>query len=278
MQHFDAYFPAAPMMERAELTYKGMDIDLASSKNLTIDAEPRERKNPRAVCYAIDVPSDVRLSVKPEGGFGDYRYLFHELGHALHYANTKEHAFEFKYLGEPTVTETYAFLSEYMLVNSAWVRLRTSMPVAVQKDFMRLQALYRLYFVRRYCAKVLYELQLHNGISNPSRVYSELLASGTGYVPLPSDEKLYLVDVDPLFYAASYLRAWFLEAQLNGKLSRDFGVNWFERPEAGTYLRSLWAHGDRYQGDELVKQIGDEEISPDALWSELKAMVLFSTN
>jgi len=155
------------MVEHAASTYKGMGIDLGSNKNLTIDAEPRERKNPRAVCYLVDIPSDVRLSVKPSGGFGDYRSLFHELGHALHYANTRENAFEFKYLGEPTVTETYAFLSEYLLINNAWVRLRTPMPVTVQKEFLHFQALYRMYFVRRYCAKVLYELQLYGGVTNP---------------------------------------------------------------------------------------------------------------
>ena len=277
MQQYDAHFPARQMLEHATSTYKSMGFDLGSNKNLTIDAEPRERKNPRAVCYLIDIPSDIRLSVKPSGGFGDYRSLFHELGHALHYVNTREHAFEFKYLGEPTVTETYAFLSEYLLINNAWLRLRTPMSVTVQKEFLRLQALYRMYFVRRYCAKVLYELQLHGGVQNPSGLYADLLARYTGHRPLPSDEKRYLVDVDPLFYAASYLRAWFLEGQLNAKLSRDYGVNWFEHPEAGVYLQSLWAEGDRYQGDEFVRRMGEERISPDELLAELRTMVLFST-
>jgi hypothetical protein len=276
-REFDAFFSGASMLERAESTYAGLGINLQSMKNLTIDADSRPLKIPRAVCYAIDVPSDVRLSVKPVGGFDDYRSLFHELGHALHYSHTKEHAFEFKYLGEPTVTENYAFLSEYLLVNQAWLRLRTSMPVRVQKDFLRLQALYRLYFLRRYCAKVLYELQLHNGVANPSSVYAQVLSSSTGYVAIPSDEKHYLVDVDQLFYSASYLRAWLLEGQFHARLNRDYGVNWFERPEAGAYLESLWGYGDRYGGDEFVRRIGYESISPDALLAELKTMVLFST-
>jgi len=276
-REFDAFFSGAPMLERAESTYAGLGINLQSMKNLTIDADSRPLKIPRAVCYAIDVPSDVRLSVKPVGGFDDYRSLFHELGHALHYSHTKEYAFEFKYLGEPTVTENYAFLSEYLLVNQAWLRLRTSMPVRVQKDFLRLQALYRLYFLRRYCAKVLYELQLHDGVANPSSVYAQLLSSSTGYVAIPSDEKHYLVDVDQLFYSASYLRAWLLEGQFHARLNRDYGVNWFERPEAGAYLESLWGYGDRYGGDEFVRRIGYESISPDALLAELKTMVLFST-
>jgi len=42
-------------------------------------------------------------------------------------------------------------------------------------------------------------------------------------------------------------------------------VNWFEHPEAGAYLQSLWAEGDRYQGEEFANRMGAERISPDAL-------------
>ena len=83
--------------------------------------------------------------------------------------------------------------------------------------------------------------------------------------------------MDALFYTASYLRAWFLEAQLNAKLTKDFGVNWFENPKAGGYLQTLWANGDRYNGDEFVKMIGFDAIRPDMLMNELKMMILFST-
>jgi hypothetical protein len=83
--------------------------------------------------------------------------------------------------------------------------------------------------------------------------------------------------VDALFYTASYLRAWFLEAQLNAKLTRDYGVNWFENPKAGEYLRLLWASGDRFEGDEFVRRIGYDAITPDDLLGEMKMMLLFST-
>jgi hypothetical protein len=242
-----------------------------------MDSEPRPAKNPRAVCYSIDVPNDVRLSIKPIGGFDDYSALFHEMGHGEHYANTKENAMEFKYLGESTVTENFAFLSEYTLSNQAWIRLHTKMPTKVEKDFLRFQAFHRLYFVRRYCAKFLYELQLHAGVANPESLYASFQSKAIGHKELPSDRKRYLADVDALFYSASYLRAWFLEAQLNTKLSKDFGVNWFENPKAGEFLKSLWANGDRYNGDEFAGMIGYSAINPDVLMSELKMLVLFST-
>jgi hypothetical protein len=274
---FDKYFLARTMLDVVKSTYKGFGIDVDAQRNLKIDAEPRERKNPRAVCFPIDIPNDIRLSIKPVGGYDDYLSLFHEMGHAQHYANTRENAFEFKYTGEGTVTESFAFLSEYLLLNQAWLRLHTNMPVPVLKDFLRLEAFYRLFYIRRYSAKYLYELQLHAGDPDATARYVILLSGALGYNLLPSDEKRYLVDLDAFYYSATYLRAWFLEAQLNERLTADFGVNWFEQPKAGTYQQLLWQRGDRIDGDELAREIGYKEISPDPLWKEIQMMLLFST-
>ncbi len=79
------------------------------------------------------------------------------------------------------------------------------------------------------------------------------------------------------FMPPGYLRAWFLEAQLNAKLSRDFGANWFENPGAGTLVRSLWQNGDRLNGEELAASLGLGTIGPEAWLEEMKQMVLFST-
>jgi len=129
----------------------------------------------------------------------------------------------------------------------------------------------------RYCAKILYELQLHGNATNAPSLYAQLQARAAGYVSVPSDEKRYLIDVDPLYYAASYIRAWFLESQLNGKLSQDFGANWFEHPAAGEMVRSLWQNGDRLNGEELASSLGLGAIGPEAWLKEMNAMVLFST-
>ena len=274
---FDRYFPSTSMMEVVGNAYKRLGVDLKAEQNLKVDAEDRPGKNPRAVCFPVSVPDDVRLSIKPIGGVDDYAALFHEMGHAQHYANTKEHAFEFKYTGEPTVTESYAFLSEYLLANQAWLRLNSRMPTPVLKAYVRMAAFQRLFMVRRYCAKILYELQLHGGASDAPAVYAQLQARASGYVTVPSDEKRYLTDVDPLYYAASYVRAWFLESQLNGKLSTAYGANWFENPDAGKMLLDLWAHGDRLNGDELAAVLDVGRIAPDAWLAEVKSMVLFST-
>lgn len=273
---FDRYFPAKDMLTTLSTAYRGLGADIASMKNLTIDTAARPAKNPRAACFAIEVPSDVRLSMKPIGGYDDYGALFHEMGHALHYASTKENSFEFKYAGEPTVTESYAFLSEYLLTNQAWLRIRKVMPTPVMKDYIRFMAFYRIWYIRRYCAKFLYEMYLHSGGSRPDSVYAAMQSRAIGYVATPSDAKRYLTDVDEGFYSAGYLRAWFLESQINASLSSQYGVNWFEHPKAGETLRTLWSLGDRLDGDELVRRIGNRVISPAAWLEEIKAMIVLS--
>jgi len=273
---FDKYFTGASLLNVLNSTYSGMGIDIPAMKNLSIDTVGRAGKSPRAVCYPIDVPTDIRLSIKPIGGWNDFSALFHEIGHALHYAGTRENSFEFKYAGEPTVTETYAFLSEYILANQAWLRIRKLMPTPILKDFVRFQAFHRLFFVRRYCAKFLYELQLHSGVSRPDSLYTALQTAAIGTQQTSSDAKRYLADVDAFYYSAGYLRAWFLESQLNEKLTREYGVNWFEHPRAGEYLRSLWAFGDRLNGDEFLRSLGYASISPVAWLAEIKDMLRFS--
>ncbi len=275
-KQFDRYFPPSSMMDALNKTYEGLGIAIDKQRNLKIDSTSLPAKNPRAVCYTINIPNDVRLSIKPIGGVDDYGALFHEMGHGQHYANTRENAFEFKYLGEGTVTESFAFLSEYLLANQAWLRLHTSMPTNVLKDFARFQAFYRLYYVRRYCAKFLYELELHSGVESPQTKYADLQSQAIGFQRIPSDEKHYLADIDAHYYSASYLRAWFLEAQLNATLTKEFGANWFEHPRAGERLRSLWGNGDRLNGTELSTVLGYDGIQPQPLIAEIQSMILFS--
>jgi hypothetical protein len=270
---FDRFFPRGETVASVTKTYRSLGIDLSSQRNLSLDTADRPAKNPRAVCFAITVPGDVRVSIKPAGGVDDFAALYHEMGHAQHYAHVTEHALEFKYLGEATLTETYAFLSEYLLCNPAWLRQNSRLPVPLLKDYARQMALARLYLVRRYCAKFLFEEAFHADARTPDSLYAATLASALGYAVHPSDGKRSLVDMDAHFYSASYLRAWFLEAQLNRWLSGTYGVNWYENPRAGAFLTSLWAQGDRPTAEDIVAAIGESRINCGAWMAEIRDLV-----
>lgn len=279
-ENFDAYFPEKNMLPLLTQALKNMGIDLKLQKNLKINMDKREKKNPRAVCFPIMVPSDVRLSIKPVGGLEDYVSVFHEMGHGQHFANTKEKVFEFQQLGTNAVTESYAFLLEYLLSDPYFMKHYFKLTQEETKEYFKFRAFERVYIVRRYAAKFLYELLLHSGDTHqpPQKMYSKYLSDALKYTPLPSDEKRYLDDVDANFYVVDYVQAWFLEAMLKQRLREKFGKEWFLKKESGAYLKKLWAYGQKLTGEELAKKIGYSGVTPDALVKEIQLMLTYANN
>ena len=265
--HWDASFPAERMLSALKTTLAGLGIDLRGQKNVEIDVEPRPSKSPRAFCAPIEIPGRIALVTKPIGGPDDWRALFHEAGHTEHFAHTSaELPFEHRRLGDNAVTEGWAFLFEGLVSTPEWLEPLLDRESA--KEFCREGAAQTLYFVRRYCAKLLYELELHEA-ADPSEMaarYQELLRSATLIEPSGAD---YLRDVDEGFYCTSYLRAWAFEARVHTYLREHFGPRWFESPDAGKLLRSLWAEGQRPTADDLLWELDGSRPELSMLAAEL---------
>ena len=247
-----------------------MGIDLEGQHNIEIDARARPRKSPRAFCAAVSVPSEIYLVVAPIGGRDDFAALFHEAGHAEHYAFTDPAlAFEFRHLGDNSVTEAFAFLLERLTDHPQWLRRRLGTDDAERPGAHAHTT--RLLVVRRYAAKLAYERRLYGseppGEREAAGIYARMLGDAVG-VAWPRET--FLTDLDPGFYCANYLRAWALETRLRATLNERFGEHWFEHAEAGDFLRELWRDGQRLRAEELELRLGgDGELGYDALLSEL---------
>ncbi len=129
--------------------------------------------------------------------------------------------------------------------------------------------------LRRYSAKLLYELKLHAvsegtpaaGLSSLATVYARTLGDA---LRVAHPEAHYLTDVDPGFYAAAYLRAWALAAQMARTLAERHGRRWYASRQAGSWLRELWSTGQRYTAEELAREIGHPGLSLDPLADDLR--------
>ena len=251
------------MLPALEATLADLGIDLHAQENVELDVEKREKKTPRAFCAPIEVPQRVVLVIQPIGGVDDWRSLFHEAGHTEHYAHTNaDLTVEDRRLGDFAVTEGWAMLMEHLVQDAAWLNRRLDVPRP--GEFVAEGATSLLYLVRRYCAKLLYEIELHEA-EDPVPVkerYVELLADALKIEPSETD---YLADVDAGFYVTDYVRAWAFEAQLQRFFREKFGSTWFARREAGSLLRELWAEGQRLTADELLKEVTSAEIELEAV-------------
>ena len=174
---FDDLFPGERLIEALEQTLAGMGIALHAQQNVRLDTEQRPLKSPRAFCAPVHVPGEVYLVIPRNGGREDFAALFHEAGHTEHYAHVDPSLpFEFRHLGDNSVTEGFAFLLEHLTEDPAW--LEATLGVTDAEEYAGYVRASKLLFLRRYAAKLSYELQLHGGerpLSEMPDVYARLL-------------------------------------------------------------------------------------------------------
>lgn len=267
-EEYDKYFEKEKLVDAFFRTLKGMGIEPEKYSNIEIDMEERPRKSPRAFCAPIVVPKRVKLVIMPSGGWRDYESFFHEGGHAWHFGSTREDLpAEYRYLGDNSVTESFAFLFDYLTTNPLW--LKDVLGMEDPGGYVRFALVNKLMFLRRYASKLAYELKLHNAhVSHEFKeVYRTILQRSLRF---KHTEKHYLEDVDDAFYCAEYLRAWILEAQVRAALQERFGEAWFKNEAAGEYLKELWSYGQKYTADELVKTVGYADLDSELLAREIE--------
>ena len=265
---FDSRFPPERLLPSLKETLAALGIDLDHQAAVRLDVEARPQKSPRAFCAAIVVPSEIMLVINPHGGQDDYAALFHEAGHTEHLAHADPSLpFAARGLGDNSVTEAFAFAMEHLMYDADWLRQRLGWQDAA--DFVAFKRFYKLFIVRRYAAKLLYEMELHTSDDprSKSKRYADLLTTFLGVRFNPAD---YLFDVDDGFYCARYLRAWAFEAQLRRHLETDFGKQWFRKVEAGARLKRLWSMGQRRPVEELARETGYAGLDFGPLFDELR--------
>jgi len=263
-----------------------MGLHAEAMNHIQIDLSDAPKKSPRPLTLALEIPSEVRISLKPTGSLKDEALLLHELGHALPYAFVSERLgrteaiypgllrhprFELTQLGNRTTNEAFARLFESTFEDPRWLQGQPQ-----GRGEKAAQALFslrarRLFELRRRAGHLLYELQWHQADPQDAPVlYVHTMSRAYG-VPLSADDAArYLVDREEWFYSADELRAAFLAEQLRNHMTKQFGSPWFQQLEAGNFLKSLWADGNVFLADELAAQIGEAAVDPKALLRSLE--------
>jgi len=266
---FDGSLVPERLREAAEAPLRRMGIDPMAEGRITVDDAERPGKLPRAFVATPRIPDEILLVVRPSGGPDDYAAYLHELGHALHFAYTDPGLpVEDRRLGDPSVTEAFAFLWDGQLRERRW--LARFGGVGHPQDLLRFAALHKLWFLRRYAAKLAYELLLHKDGpgARAAETYRDLLSEAM-LVEWPTET--YLADVDPFFYAARYLRAWIFEARLRERLRERFDEEWYRNDRAKPFLLDLWRRGQRDRLEELAEELELGPPSLDPLLSQIAA-------
>src|SRR5204863_3121736 len=113
-------------------------------------------------------------------------------------------SWELRYLVDDAVSETFAYLIAGLLRSAEYLEDKLGMSAGVASDFVSYANFIELYMFRRYCAKSLFEVELHeNGtpeIAGP--LYTSLMRKAIA-VDVPGE--LGLIELDPGLYSLQYL-------------------------------------------------------------------------
>jgi len=234
-----------------------MGVDPFAGGRIIYDVGDRPGKRARAFCAPTRVPEEVYLVLRPHGGQSDYTTLLHEAGHALHFANVRDdYPFEYRWLGDNSVTESYAMLMDHRIQDRGWLLRYTEIGSRNVDNFLRLAGFEELHYLRRYCAKLIYEVEAYGGElswNSLEDLYVETLTAATNFQYRGADA---FIDFDPRYYSTRYLRAWQLQAQLNEALVSRFNLDWYRNPSAGPWIiGELWSEGQRETAEEIAARV-----------------------
>jgi hypothetical protein len=266
---YDAAFPGNTLQASISRQLRDMNVDPTADGRIVYDVGDRPGKRARAFCAPTRVPEEVYLVLRPHGGQSDYTTLLHEAGHALHFAHVRpDLPFEYRWLGDNSVTESYAMLFDHRMQDRGWLLRYTELGTSRVDDFLRLEGFGELHYLRRYCAKLIYEVEAYGDAADWNDLpdlYVETLTAATNFQYRAADA---FIDFDPRYYSTRYLRAWQLQALLNESLVERFDIDWYRNPSAGPWIvEQLWAEGQRETAEELAARVSmkGEKLSFDPL-------------
>ena len=269
-REFDHAFPESGLIPTLEATVSDLAVSL---RHISLDLDKRPTKSPRAFCSPVRVPDEIYLVVSPKGGIDDYSALLHECGHSLHFAHVDpDLPYEFRYLGDNSVTETFAFTMEHFALEAGWLARHTALSEGEIARYRYHGFRQLLFMVRRYCAKLLYELELHDTrlLAGKDELYQRHLQAALKYKHF---REYWLFDTDEGFYSAQYLRAWILSAQLRAHLRKRHGERYYLRPEAGTDFSGLWKLGQHLPAHELATFLDYDGLDVEPLVGDITAVL-----
>ena len=175
----EVFREAAPAVARGDARRDG-DRGLGAGRRDDRHRAPPQ-KSPRAFCAPVRVPDEVYLVIAPVGGREDFAALFHEAGHTEHYALRRRVA-----SGRGPVPGRQLHHGELRLpVRASGLRSGVAPTQARHRGpggDRRPSACEQARYLRRYPAKLAYELELHGGgsVDGLDAVYARRLSRSRG--------------------------------------------------------------------------------------------------
>lgn len=273
----DSLFTPGRLMPSVDSFLDGLGIQLDRQSFLTIDSAARPEKAGDVFCAVVDVPEDVRLSLKPTAGYAYYAQLFHQMGHAQFALFNNSKSPIFRQLYESPVREVFSLLFEKIWEDSSWTNHFMHQDSAKAIRFYEYLAFDQLLNLRMAAATIQFQIDRGNFRDGTGGHFQQAMSRAI-QLPLSHNEALWLQSQqDGFFDTAVYLQASILEAHLRNNLKTKFGQTSYKDTGCGKYLKSLWSRGNNWSIPEFMKEMNVAELTPNLLIENINSLVIAPT-
>jgi hypothetical protein len=230
--------------------------------SLRLDAEPSPSKGARPLALLVDPPRDVRLSIRPAGGFEEQRATLHEGARGVGATFTEVPRWELAQLGDGSAAEGVALLFEALAGDPQWLRGTTQLRGEPLDDIVHTEATRRLLAARRAAAMVIFEIRRRDGqlsAEAQAALYRGLLQRALYCVLSDDDANRWALEAEGFSRNVTPLVGALLAAQLEQKL----GASWWTKQQP--MIRQVWAGGRSLSALEATRTLGLAQLDPAAL-------------
>ncbi len=264
LRQFDDLFPGEGL-DALTPFFKTWGIDPEKTPGLTLELGREEGKSAQAICLMLQVPEEIYVLMRPEGGWGDLETLWHELGHGLSAVFTFTGlSMVMRNMGTSfALSESFAFLIQNMALSNPFLEEFMGFSPEDSRTLSYHKTLKDLAMFRRYAAKFIseYEMFTRGDLSN-GEPYARIMKQYTGFYYQPES---HLFDLAPELYCLDYILGWMAETVMENYLVAKFGTHWMFAPETGQILKGWWAQGNQYDLPRFLAHNGLGEMSAEAM-------------
>ena len=221
-----------------------------------------KRGRGQSYCVPLEIPGRLHVLVGELRGWLDLEGLFHEMGHAVFFANNKEEQDPvFKdFYHSYALCEAFAFLFQMVSMDPLFLKRLSGIDSDVANALACLHKLKFLTLSRRYGAKFVieYENFAKGRVSKGQNNYAKLMKRYTGF---EYGEETYLFDLMPDFYSLDYFLAFLAAFQMAAYLESAFGRDWMFNDDAASFIREICKEGNRLHLEGFLEKYFSQSLS-----------------
>jgi len=224
------------------------------------------------LCFAIKIPTDVRIVSNPRDGYRFYNTLFHEYGHAMHACFVQQQHYVLKDdIG--CFHEGMATILQRFTTNHDWLRENTELPNEEILRFVKAEKAARLLKLRNLLAVSTFEFLAFEDLTQDlnelwSKTQTKYLFVSENLTPQWAAQSIYTTH--PIYFQ-NYILAELIAAQTLGYLQERYGRLLNNTDVSKFLIENYYGPGASIDWKEKIERATGQKLNARALVQELAA-------